>query len=259
MKFLFSISLITLLSGCAANQGGNGDFYTWVDANGQLHTVKKAASPTQSKKESSPREKSSQTDFDASDFTPSTEMDKRLQGGRLYAWNDGQGQRVVEQIPGVDYEPIVEVKGPSPKPFKSISFREYREGKEISLSDHYNRVISLERFYSYNDKTKKDYILFEVDFDHGNEIEFKSFISKSKVALPTVVFLNSDYESVSAQLLPFNDYSEETWSSYAHLHGRMYWPNDAVYLLLTPTDEVGVVEIEDQVIKMLDLGQILIK
>lgn len=263
--FIFSLATL-LIQSCSSQQvGGERDFYTWIDATGQMRTERREQ-PKPSVKESkgslpNAAKDNQRTDesFNPEDFTPSEQVDKKLKGGRLYAWTEGSQQNVIEDIPGVAYQPEPVEANFKQEPYLTKSYRSFREGRELPFSEYVNKSLSLERYYTLNSQMNQDYILFELNVDRVAVLNFTSYVSKNRVALPTVVFLDSEFQSVSKEVLPFEDYKEESWSSYANLSGQAFWPKGAKYMLLTPTVEVGVVEVGDQVIKMVDLGKILIQ
>ena len=264
------LTLITILTtACTPNQvGKQGDFYTWVDERGQLHTIKREKKNSEISLSTGSAQKSKSTEkntaktntFNPSEFTPSEKIDEKLKGQRLYSWNDEYGQNTQEVLPPIKSLEEPQSKKPA-RPYTAKSFRDYREGKEIFLSELIGRQLKLENLYTFNEATKSDYILFELDLDGEfitDQFTFKSFVSKSRVALPNIVFLDTEYNSVSAQYLPFEDYSEETWSSYAYFSGNALIPKKSKYLLVTPNTEAGVAEIGSTIIKMVDLGSIVI-
>ena len=262
--------VITLfISACAShNPGEQGEFYTWVDERGQLHTVRRETKDrttnhiieTNKKNNLVSTKSVKENELNPSDFTPSEKVDEKLKGKRLYSWNDQYGQNTQEVLPPIESLEETQFQKPA-RPYTAKSFRDYREGKEIFLSELIGRQLKLENLYTFNEATKSDYILFELDLDGElitDQFAFKSFVSKGRVALPNIVFLDAEYNSLSAQHLPFEDYSEETWSSYAYFSGNVLIPKKSKYLLITPNTEAGVAEIGATIIKMVDLGSIVI-
>lgn len=262
------------LSACAGvGDAKSGDFYTWVDERGQLHTIKREPKESESKEVNKPNFnqktkgeystrvepfKKGLVDIDESEFTPSTEIDNRIKGKKLYAWNDGVSQNI-EEVSLASPEVMEATSKPLNNSFIKKNFYLFREGKELFLSELLGRQTKLDRIYSFNQATQSDYALLELDLEPGlTQLGLKTFVTKERVAMPLIVFLDKNYQSVSAQFLPFQDYTDESWSSYAYFSGHVFIPPSAHYLLITPNKEAGVAEVGEKIIKMVDLGSILI-
>jgi len=275
ISFLFCVALLICTSACSTNEANSsGDFYTWVDERGQLRTVKKSNLTPKDKSQKSdpskntdkPRKDSSITQegipknqFDEAEFTPSEEVDKKLRGERFYAWNDGLQQQSQTVLPPLKEEEETNVPAIT---FKTTSYRQFREGNEVLISELLGRQIKLQDVYLYSKIAKSDYLLLELDLSQEGvvrQLRISSFVQKEKVALPNVVFLDGEFNSVSPRYLPFNDFEPETWSTYAKFTGAMLVPEKALYLLITPNQEAGVAEVGEAVIKMIDLGVLLIE
>ncbi len=205
IKLLGSFLIVIILSGCLNLKPENeyGDFYTWVDERGQLHTLKKE--PTkETKKETVTNGINTEiintsntkaldikslpiNEFQSSDFVSSDVIDKKINGTNLYSWNQDGRQEIIESqtIVKVD-QPIVQKKSRSIIPL--ISFIKYREGKQVPLSTLISREINLEHLYTTNKILNTDYVLIELDIIIS-ELEFKSFIKNNKNATPCICFL----------------------------------------------------------------------
>jgi len=275
ISFLFCVALLICTSACSTNEANSsGDFYTWVDERGQLRTVKKSNLTPKDKSQKSdslrntdkPRKDSkitqegiSKNQFNEADFTPSEDVDKKLRGERFYAWNDGGKLQSQTVLPPLKEEEETNVPAIT---FKATSYRQFREGNEVLISELLGRQIKLQDVYLYSKIAKSDYLLLELDLSQEEvvgQLRISSFVHKEKVALPNVVFLDDEFNSVSPRYLPFNDFEPETWSTYAKFKGDMRIPQKALYLLITPNQEAGVAEVGEAVIKMIDLGVLLIE
>lgn len=264
---------LSLLYGCSAllpeDGGQNEGFYTWVDERGQMHTRKKPDTNKSTAKsdeqvsglddtKGTPKAAatSGNSDFNPQDFTPSTEVEKKLAGAGLLAWQDAGYSH------NATYQPSENTpEDPALSSLPSASTKKdalvFREGLNVRFDEIESRSFSLERYYHYSDAAGTDYILLDfkgVDLTGG--LVLKSFIKQGKAAMPNVAFLNADYIYLTRPAIPFRDYSPESWSRYGYFYGIVQIPSDSRFLLITPTDQAGVIEVGDQTFGMKDLGEL---
>lgn len=277
IKLLASFLIITILSGCLNLKPENesGEFYTWVDERGQLHTLKKESKKEpkkEPKKEVTPKDieteiiNTSKTkvldskslpanDFKSSDFVSSDEIDKKINGANLYSWNQDGRQEIVESnVIDKPDQSLVKIKSRPITPL--ISFIKYREGKQVPLSTLLSRELSLEQLYTTNKILNTDYVLIEVDIII-NELEFKSFIKSNKTPLPAITFLDVNYNAEGDNEI-FTEYSEETWSNHGYFNGVLSLPTNTAYVLITPNPLNGVIETPESNITISNFGNIQI-
>ena len=264
---LYILPLVCLVA-CTGieKQKGSENFYTWVDERGMLHTQKRSPKTTvktepnildpkpssQTASVSKPVEK----DFEIikSEYLKSEDLDKKLAGNRLFSW-DENGRQVIAEL------------GVSNKDVKTqinydnsfgVTLKEYREGKEVLLSDIYSKEIKLENFYITNKRNNSDYLLIELDVAGVESLLINSYVESSKVALPTISILNVDYQSSKKSAETFNSYSDETWSTYGRFSGTLGISDQAKYILIRPNPKPGVIETNDGEVTLIDLGIIQI-
>ena len=262
--------LCLVLSGCSGihSTGEDDGFYTWVDERGQLHTRKKpsvtSTKPAESlvsnseatAKEDNPSKLSNPSSFNPSDFTPSTDIEKKLAGAGLLAWQEAGYNHSTTYSKQVSE--AQEQRGESLEGFSSDRFAlDYREGRDIPFTSIESRTLKLERHYQFGDKAQTDYVLIDLgDTQISSPLVFKTFIQKNKAAMPSISFLRADYLYLNKPVIPFQDYSPETWTSYGYFFGVIKVPAGSRYILITPTKEAGVIEVGEQVFGMKDLGEL---
>jgi hypothetical protein len=269
------------LVGCnnTPQQGGSGEFYTWVDERGQLHTQsretqvnkvgvnEKVTSGNISSNVKTINEKgvkypaklsASAMDIDATQFASSSDVDKKLSGKKLYSWNlDGQ-QLTAELSP----EDVVLLEKESSFNNKAsfmypVILKEYREGKEVLLTDIISNEINLADLYILNKSNNLDYILIEIDTP-VDQLIFYSYIKNKKVALPALRFLNKSFNGTQAYSDLLSELTPESWSSYGYLSGRAAIPVDVKYILIQPSSLSGVIETTSGDVVLSNLGSFLI-
>jgi hypothetical protein len=268
-----------LLVGCnnTPTEGGSGEFYTWVDERGQLHTQSREiqvnntseniGSEEKGVKEKDVKEKEakypakldkSAMNVDATQFTPSSEVDNKLSGKKLYSWNL-DGQQLTEELSseGVvlsEAESSINNKASFMYP---VMLKEYREGKEVLLTDIISNEINLADLYVLNKSNNLDYILIEIDTP-VDQLIFYSYIKNKKVALPALRFLNKLFNGTHAYSDLLSELTPESWSSYGYLSGRAAIPTDVKYILIQPSSLSGVIETTSGDVVLSNLGSFLI-
>jgi len=249
-------------------------FYTWVDANGQIRTTQKPL-PNKEKTSVKQAEKTQNNDspattdngleaesFDTSSFRSSEEIDKHLSDTKLFSWQENG--RVINQEALVEAKPAKEV---SPitlaTPQLTIELDDYSALIDQLLfkwEDFDGVEVDLFRTYIFNDELNTDSILIELVRDSDlPAIIFKSYVKRSKMALPNVLFLSERFDSLSHPSVPFSHFVNESWSSYAHMQGVLAVPANARYMLIMPNPELGILELDGKQIKLSDRGNIMFK
>lgn len=247
-------------------QKGSENFYTWVDERGMLHTQKRSPKTTaktelntlnsehtnEAASASSPATK----DFTIikSEYLKSEDLDKKLAGNRLFSW-DENGRQVIAELEVNNKDLITQVNYDNR--FKT-TLKEYREGKEVLLSEIYSKELKLENFYTTNKRNNSDYLLVELDVSGVEYLVINSYVEGNKVALPSINILNADYQSTKKSTEAFNSYSDETWSTYGRFSGTLGISDQAKYILIRPNPKLGVIETNDGEITLMDLGVIQI-
>ena len=269
MPFLLLI-LAIVLSGCSSTSSSQGDFYTWVDERGQIHTIKtkkevktviaKPVAVTE-KETNKPNEqpKMDKVTFNTSDFISSEEVDKKLSGQKLYSW-DQDGRQVIAEIntSSIKKEIQIDTESILKAGDFSISLLGFREGKVELLSDLLSKQLVLENVYITQEKSRKDYVLIELDIASIQSLKVKSFVDDKKVALPIFNLLDAEFNASPNINNAFNNYIEETWASFGFFEGNLDVPLDARYILIRPNPMPAVVETADGDITLIDLGSIQI-
>lgn len=276
MRLLLLLPLI--LSACSnLTPHKSGDnFYTWVDERGVVHTLKKpeskeaALNPSPTKRTKSFVEKKALKDsdqidanparaaleFNSADFISSDDVDRKIAGDKLFTW-DEDGRQIIAEIP-LSKNTVDNAVANTTLAFIE-SQKEFREGKEILLSQIISREIKLSNYFNSTEGSKKDYILIELDGPDLQTLKFNSFVRNQRVAMPAITILQHDYLATAQNTAVFSSYKSETWSSYGVFSGVVSIPQSAKYILLTPNPIVGVIETEDGDITINDFGIIQLK
>ena len=250
-------------------------FYTWVDASGQIRTTQK---PQNNKQKSIPEkppatqidesqqisESSNAVPFDTSEYRSSVDVDKQLTGTKMFSWQE-DGRTITQEsrvLPSdkkaaipltlVSSKLNLEVGDYSALIDQTIFTWENLKGSELDLF----------RAYEFNDKLNTDSILIELDRDVDVDVKtiiFHSYIKRSKMALPSVVFLSERFGSLRFPAVPFTHFIPESWSNYAHMQGVLVMPKHARYMLILPNPETGVIELEGKQVQLSDQGRIMFK
>ena len=260
MRYLLMFAIFLSLAACQNMQQGESDFYTWVDETGQIRTIKKptkdlvSAADSDVISSSTVSEIQAPFDFDPSRFTPSEEIDKKLNNDRLYAWQQADGTQIVREESRPEQTP--EQTTEAAHSIQSKSFRIFREGKQVIFEDINGVSIDLSRYYQFNTQAETDYALIEL-IKPIERVAVKSFIKNDTVAMPRIIPLTRQFEQRFSFDNPFTDREVESWYGYGYVHGVLDIPEQTQYLLLLPNPQHGVIEAQDKLIKKSNLGSLV--
>ncbi len=256
--FLFlSVFLLSSCTNLQKKQGGN--FYTVMDANGNLSTIEVSAKTKP--KEKSPASKIKEgsnidDDFNPADYISEEELNKNEQSTGFYSWME-HGRRNTQEIKQREAEEKTNTSKHSIKLTSATNQGSYyflAETTPISWAGIKGREISLEKSYKFNKKLDKDIVLIELLRPEPLPLIFKSFIRNLKIALPNVLFLSERFEILTEPATPYTNYISETWSSYGYFQGVINPPASTQYILLTSSTKSGALELDSNVVKVIDLG-----
>jgi len=272
MKPILALIALATTVACAPMKNQSSEqFYTWVDASGQIRTTQK---PQPNKKKTSPQQfeqtqnnrspvnGSEAESFDTSGYRASEEIDKHLSDTKMFSWQENG--RIINQ------ETQLAVKDPKETSHLTLALPELKiESDDYSdLMDQLlfkwedvNGVeVDLFRAYVYNEELNTDSISIELARDTDvQSIIFKSYVKHSKMALPNILFLSERFDSLSFPVAPFSHFINESWSSYAHMQGVLVIPKNARYMVILPNPESGVLELGGKKIQLSDRGNIMFK
>jgi len=280
LRIAVILSLLTSL-GCQLKPSEHSEFYTWVDESGQLRTERVEQANSNDKTPSDGAVSADQNDvqpqsevssssraFDPADFTSSDEVDARLRDARLFAWQDESGKQNVTQMEKIETSQGDESLGQGMKmPLtakrrfgatcceKLASFERYLWG------DLAGREIKFAEYFSYADGLSSDALMLDLaDFERAG-IRLKSFVKQGKMALPDVLLLNERFQLIDILATPFTHYVEESWASYGFMQGVVTEDQlrDAEYIVLIPSEQVGILELGEQAAKITNLGSVLVQ
>lgn len=263
MRWRVLILCVVSLVGCAGNSNkDDGGFYTWVDARGNIQTlqkpkVKKDEISKTAVKDASLKQSPAHTQtLDPNDYTPSDVIDRQLEGKREVSWIEGNKQFTSE----LNLEMGVESQPEKIEYDFGFNYLDFREGKELLLSDIAFKEIKLSDIFHFNKKQNTDYLLVDIDIEFPF-LFIDSYINNNKAAMLNVVFLNQQYQGgVGAESnVFFSEYNQETWYSYPYFSGGSQVPEKAKYILLTPSSVAGVIETFESEVVISDLGVIQIR
>lgn len=71
-----------------------------------------------------------------------------------------------------------------------------------------------------------------------------------------MVFLSESFTGVSEDIIPFEYYYPESWHSYGYMSGSLIIPLHAQYLLIYTSTLTEALQLDNQVIKLTNLGKI---
>lgn len=258
MHYFLLSSVVLLMVGCQG-MSGSGDFYTWVDETGQIRTIKRNSNqePRKQSENKGTQQNRRASDFDPDDFTPSDQIDKKLSNQKLYAWQEADGRQVVAETqnsPSAEFEPL----GGVLQKIKPVRHIEYREGQQYLLSDINGKALDLARYYRFNQTTQTDYLLVEFDVP-VSKIELKSFAQHNAIALPQLLPLDESFKQDFLYESTFNQFQGETWLQYGHAQADLLIPVGVKYLLIHPSERVGMLKLGEKSFKISNLGQISIR
>ncbi len=244
-------------------------FYTWVDANGQIRTTqklvsdkKKAAPKIAETKNPQPNKQAPGTAaFDNSAYRSSEELDRQLSDTKMFSWQE-DGRTITQEAPVMaENKDEVSVSVITPQlTFEVSDYSTLMDQVLFSGDALKGREMDLFRAYTYSQDLKVDSILIELDWDQVvSTLTFSSYIRHAKMALPRVVFLSERYTSITSPAVPFTHFVSESWSSYGYLQGALEVPRSARYMLILPNTEAGAIELEGDKIQLSDEGRIMFK
>lgn len=254
MRIIICFFMLGFLLGCQSAPQGDSEFYTWVDETGQIRTIKKPEPSKTSNGQATGSNARKNNSFDSADFTPSEDVDKKLNNEKLFAWQDTSGAQVVVEegvTPSIEIDHSV-----SAQKVAARDFRVFRLGTQIELDQINGVSINLERYYQFNPKAGTDFLLIEF-LEPVVQLEVKSFIHNDTVAIPRIIPLTSNFTQKDAFESPFKYRESETWYRYGFLYGTLNMPQDTRYLLLLPSPESGAFEIDGRIIKQSNLGSLV--
>ncbi len=274
MKNIFITYAAFTLIACSPIHTESGDqFYTWVDASGQIRTTQRPSKNSQ-KNPSAPATQDSavtsneasneqtKTKFDTSSYRSSEVIDKQLGETKLFSWQ--QDGRIINEERTIDK--IKNTKNPSQAalipttPSLATDYNSLLEQTVFIWSQLKGRELDLFKTYTFNKELNIDSILIEIEqATTGKAIIFSSYVQHKKIALPNVIFLDDRLRAISAAVTPFSHFIEESWSSLAYMQGVIEVIKDARYMLLLPSEDTGLIELDGTKVKMSDQGHIMFK
>ena len=254
MKKITVPFLCVLMVGCLSNPSKEDGFYTWVDERGQVRTVKTPSAKNKGSEKSSFSNK--KNGFDPSEFETEEQVEARLKDSKMFAWQENGQQTIIETSmtgkPIASDEPAVKLTANT-----MGSYSSFRRGEYISWQDITGKEVSLEQFFSYNEELGRDFILIDLEgVLSPSEISLKSYIQKSSISVPQMVFLSESFTGVSEDIIPFEYYYPESWHSYGYMSGSLIIPLHAQYLLIYTSTLTEALQLDNQVIKLTNLGKI---
>ncbi len=264
-KCFLLLPLIFLAACLPVKKDQSGDeFYTWVDASGQIRTTQKPKEekikPTKSASETARKKPSTKSKgtFNSRGYRSAGDVDKELGNKKLFSWREND--LVINQEAN-----LKEITPPKPdhlviiKPPLNINQTNYDVLLDQAIykwDSVKGRELNLSRAYTFNESLKKDSMLIEIPAELSRVI-FKSYIKKSKIALPQVLFLGKYYEALSNPVTPFSHSIAESWGGYAHMQGVVSVPLGSQYMLVTTNPVSTIIELDEVDIKVGDLGFIM--
>ncbi len=255
-KLFLSVLVITLMTACANQSAEKGDFYTWVDESGQIRTVKRQVkSPIKKQPDNSEL-----VGINPEDYKASSDVERELKAEKMFSWQDQGRQNIYELDTSSPQNANQKTKPMNTMPLKDLL--DYEGGPEqfILWSRVKNTEIKLDQFYHYNKTLKKDELLIELPMDLAEQVIFiQSYIHKNTIALPTITFLSDRQQYISQPITPYSEYVAETWMSYAAMNGLFRIPKGAAFLLMSASSDFGMLEFQNQKIKQVNLGSIMMR
>jgi hypothetical protein len=259
MKLIVFGFIFLSLTACQGLPQGDSDFYTWVDETGQIRTIKKESNKPKAVNKSPKNETKApnvqSNNINPDDFIDSESIDKKLADEKMFAWQDATGAQVVR-------EEVVQANAPQdtnvlPTATQEASLKAYRKGDQVLFEDIDGISIDLADYYQFNQKTELDYLLIELT-SPVKIIQVKSFVGNRSVAMPQIIPLTDEFKQNYAFENPYQYREPESWHSYGYLHGELSIPNSSRYLLILPSPQSGVIEIEEGgIIKQSNLGSMV--
>lgn len=278
-KALFLFAVVSLV-GCASNGGGHSEFYTWVDETGQMRTVKRSShedtpaeldsskAVVEVQKSRTKTENKGQSDLNPADFMPSDQVDAKLRDSRLFAWQDETGKQAVSEVEKSeikrnteDLGVEVQSEGRAGRRFGAQCCDNLSGSKIYLWNELAGRELKLEDYYSFEKSLEGDALILDFADSEVDDIRLKTFIKREKLALPDVILLDERFQIVKVLVTPFSHYVEESWASYGYMQGRIEKQqlDDVEYLVILPSQQIGVLELGDKQTKITDLGSIMVQ
>ncbi len=265
IKILISFAMLALI-GCTTTANKSGEqFYTWVDASGQIRstqrpTEKKSSSPVVIDEEAG--DSKGRPAFDASSYSSSEIIDKQLDKTTTFSWqengrviNEERTLQKKESTPLSVHTSVVPIASPKP-----IDYSLLLEQTVFNWPQLKGRELDLFKTYIFNTQLNVDSILIDMKrSDIATAVMFSSYVKQKKIALPNVVFLDDRLNAISSPVTPFTHYVAESWSSLAYMQGVIELPKNASYMLLLPSIETGLIELGAGTVKRSDQGYIMFK
>lgn len=265
MKILILVAVIFLLNACTTDTHSNNEgFYTWIDASGNVRTEQRKAKSdkaTVKGPEAKEPETESKNQFDPADFTPSEQVDKQLQGDKLFTWVEDGRQIVSEpsqdQLTESDQAQDSNAKLDIRSSHSGlIDTTPLKKGKIYQYSGIFEREIDLSEYYSYSDVLERDYLLIDLFELNASNLNIRTFAKEQAIAFPHFIQLDKELSIVSESEVNWSGYNHESWSSYGYLTGQLrLTPNTAFLLVMTRTD-AGAMEVDGELIRLVDLGSL---
>lgn len=268
-----------LLSACSTSGSGHSEFYTWVDETGQLRTERvesEEVTSDQNTDSASPntasegeQKNSSVSEINPADYMPADQMDRKLRDARLFAWQDETGKQSVSEVdrselkdsPDETFGVEVEATGIKGRRFTQDCCEQLASSDKYLLNDLAGRELKLSDYYTYQESLQSDALIFDFADFEVEDIRIKTFIKKDKLALPDILLLDERFQLKRVLTTPFSHFVEESWASYGYMQGRI--PNAQLenidYLVILPSQQVGVLELGEKKAKITDLGSIMVQ
>jgi hypothetical protein len=274
MKSIVIVCAALALIGCSSIPAESGDqFYTWVDASGQIRTTKRPSeknkntpsvpsTPALTEGKDSDNSEPEKQAFDASSYRSSEDVDKQLDKVTTFSWQENgrgvtQERRLYkdENTPPVDQTVAIPVASLQSRDYSSLLNQTIFMSSELA-----GRELDLFKTYTFSKQLNIDTILVEVEQSTSiQSMMFSSYVKHGKIALPKIIFLDERLNPVSSAIAPFTHFIAESWSSLAYMQGVIKIPRDTVYMLMQPSSDAGLIELGDSSVKMSDQGRVMFK
>ena len=248
------VFLCLLLSACLSNPSKEDGFYTWVDERGQVRTVKTPVAKNKPKSQS--LQSGDKNNFNPSEFETEEQVKARLKDSKMFAWQEDGQQTIIETSSNTTITPSSQ---PSLKLRTEAtgSYASFRRGEYVSWQDITGKEVNLEQLFTFNDELQRDFILIDLEgVPSSSGVSLKSYIQKATISVPQMVFLSESFAGVSEDVIPFEYYFPESWHSYGYMSGSLNIPENARFLLVYTSTLTEALQLDDQVVKLTNLGKI---
>jgi hypothetical protein len=272
-SIVIAFAAFTLI-GCSSIPAESGDqFYTWVDASGQIRTTKRPSennkntpsmpsTPELTEGKDTDNSEPEKQAFDTSYYRSSEDVDKQLDKVTTFSWQEN-GRGVTEERRLYKDENIPPVDQTVAIPIAPLQSRDYSSllNQTIFMSSKLaGRELDLFKTYTFSKQLNIDTILMEVEQStYIQSMIFSSYVKHGKIALPNIIFLDERLNPVSSAIAPFTHFTEESWSSLAYMQGVIEIPRDTIYMLMLPSSDAGLIELGERTVKMSDQGHVMFK